>query len=301
MRELPPRYRTTQTAACPTAPDRKSPNYLANCVSVVVVPIASVVNLFPWGYYARTRQAALKWHLLLSLKGQIPAWGAITDPHVADLSLLDQVPVYPGAYYIMDRGYMDFVRLFRLHQAGAFFVVRCKEPVSFKVCHAAAVDKTRGLKCDQTVRLKSNWSAQSYPEPLRKIRVYDPEHKNMLVLLTNDFSLSSEIIAELYQRRWQVELFFKWIQQPLRIRSFFGRSEHAVRGQIWTAICAYLLVAILRKQNELSRSLNEILQIVSVSIFDQLPAAELFGVERRFGPLIQNERDTQKCFSFNVL
>jgi len=263
--------------------------------------ISLALNLFPWGFYARTRKAALKLHLLLSLKGQVPAWGAITDPHVADLRMLDQVPIYPGAYYIMDRGYMDFVRLLRFHKAGAFFVVRCKEPVSFKVCHRASVDKTKGLKCDQTVRLKSNWSAKSYPEPLRRIRVYDPEHKNMIVLLTNDFSLSAEIIAELYKRRWQVELFFKWIKQHLRIRSFFGRSENAVRGQIWTAICAYLLVAILRKQNELSKSLNEILQIVSVSIFDQLPVTELLGPERPVGQSIQNERDAQKCFSFNIL
>lgn len=238
--------------------------------------ISFALNLFPWGFYSRTGKAALKLHLLLSLKGNLPAWGAITEPYFSDMRMLQEVPFYPGAFYIMDRGYMDFVRLFGLHQKGVWFVVRCKEPVSFKVIQSRAVDKTTGLRCDQTVALKSNWSAKSYPEPLRKVRIYDERSKTKIVLLTNNFALSAGMIAQLYKQRWQVELFFKWLKQHLRIRTFYGRSENAVRCQIWTAICAYLLVAIFKKQNSIPKTLNEILQIASVSIFAQQQATELF-------------------------
>ena len=229
------------------------------------------LNLFPWGYYARTGRAALKLHLLLSLKGNLPAWGALTQPDLPDLKMLDQIPLEPGAFYIMDRGYLDFVRLYRLHQAGAFFVVRCKHHVKLAVRQSHKVDKSTGLRCDQIVRLKSSWSKKSFPKALRKVRVYDPENKITLVLLTNNFDLPAKVIAELYRRRWRVELFFKWIKQHLRIRSFFGRSENAVRSQIWSAISAYLLVAILKKELKVKKSLNEILQIISVNIFEQTP------------------------------
>ena len=239
--------------------------------------ITLALNLFPWGYYFRTKQAALKLHMLLSLKGNLPAWAVITGPKVVDLRLLDEVPLHPGAYYVIDRGYMDFVRLFRLHQGGVFFVVRCKEPVSFRVVACRPVDKTKGYQCDQTVRLKSNWSEKSYPEPLRKIRLYDAENQVRLVLLTNNFSVTAEVVGQLYQRRWQIELFFKWIKQHLRLRVFYGRSENAVRCQIWSAISAYLLVAIFKKQNGIEKTMNEILQISSVSIFEQHPAGELFA------------------------
>lgn len=263
--------------------------------------ISLALNLFPWGYFDLSRKAAVKLHVLLSLKGNVPAWGAITIPLFSDMKMLDQIPLHPGAFYIMDRGYMDFVRLFRLHQASIFFVVRCKEPVSFKICARRSVDKVSGLRSDHTVRLKSSWSAKSYTEPLRKIRIYDPEHKCRIVLLTNNFSLEAAIIAKLYQRRWQVELFFKWIKQHLRIRSFFGRSENAVRTQIWTAICAYLLVAILKKQNALPQSLNEILQVASVSIFEQMPVAELLSTGLSAKPSSRNESDSQNLLLFNYL
>jgi hypothetical protein len=216
--------------------------------------ISLALNLFPWGYYFRTGQAALKWHLLLSLQGNLPAWAVLTDPKVGDQRMLEHIPIHPGAHYVLDRGYMDFVRRYRLHQGGAYFVVRCKEPVSFKVLASRPVEKGNGFKCDQTVRLKSNWSKKSFPEPLRKIRLYDSENKVMLVLLTNNFSLTAEAIAHLYKQRWQVELFFKWIQQHLRLRTFYGRSENAVRCQIWSAICVYLLVAILKNKTELKRA-----------------------------------------------
>jgi len=261
--------------------------------------IKLALNLFPWGYYARTGQAAVKLHLMLSLRGNLPAWAVITDTRVGDMRMLDQIPLQPGAYYVIDRGYMDFVRLFRLHQAGAYFVVRCKEPVSFKVLERRPVKKDQGFKCDQTVSLKSNWSAKSFPQPLRKVRLYDGANKVMLVLLTNNFSLTAEAISHLYKQRWQVELFFKWIKQHLRLRAFYGRSENAVRCQVWSAICAYLLVAILKKRNRIEKSLNEILQITSVSIFEQAPAREVFATNSQQNTPVQNEDQNQKSFQFN--
>jgi hypothetical protein len=263
--------------------------------------ISLALNLFPWGYYARTKQAALKFHLLLSLQGNLPAWAVLTEAKVADLTLLDHIPIHPGAHYVMDRGYMDFVRLYRLHKNGAFFVVRCKEPVSFQVLARRGVHKSAGFKCDQTVHLKSNWSAKSFPEPMRKIRFYDPETKVMLVLLTNNFSLSAEVIALLYKNRWRVELFFKWIKQHLRLRAFYGRSENAVRCQIWGAICAYLLVAILKKQIGLDKTLNEILQICSVNIFEQAPAREILAANVDANPLFRDNALIQNSFTFNSL
>jgi IS4 transposase len=242
--------------------------------------ISLSLSLFPWGYYARSQQAAVKLHLLLSLQGNLPAWAAITEANVPDMKMLDHIPVARGAYYVMDRGYLDFIRLFRLHQAGGFFVVRNKHHVKFRVIVSRPVDKSTGLRCDQTIQLTSHWSAKSYPQPLRRIRVYDPENKLTLVLLTNQFALPARVIAELYRKRWQVELFFKWIKQHLRIRSFYGRSENAVRCQIWSAICAYLMVAIGKKQLQIRRTLNEILQIVSVNIFEQIPLEELLATKQ---------------------
>jgi hypothetical protein len=237
------------------------------------------LNLFPWGYYARSQQAAMKLHLMLSLQGNLPAWAAITEAGFPDMKMLDHLPVLPGAHYVMDRGYLDFIRLFRLHQAGGFFVVRNKHHVKFRVTAARPVDKSQGLRCDQTIRLTSNWSVRSYPQPLRRIRVYNPETRVTLVLLTNQFDLPAGVIAELYRKRWQVELFFKWIKQHLRIRGFYGRSENAVRCQIWSAIGAYLMVAIVKKRLKIQKSLNEILQIISVNIFEQIPLEELLATE----------------------
>ncbi len=263
--------------------------------------ISLALNLFPWGYYARTKQAALKLHLMLSLEGNLPAWAVVTGAHVADLTMIDHIPVYLGAYYVMDRGYMDFVRLYRLHKGGAFFVVRCKEPVSFQILDRRTVDQSAGFKCDQTVRLKSNWSATSFPEPMRKIRFFDAENKVMLVLLTNNFSLSAQMVAQLYKQRWRVELFFKWIKQHLRLRAFYGRSENAVRCQIWCAICAYLMVAIVKKQLGINRTLNEILQICSVNIFEQAAATEILATKTNENLLSGGQFAFQKSFEFNDL
>lgn len=261
--------------------------------------ISLALNLFPWGYYARSRQAALKLHLLLSLQGNLPAWAAVTEAHFPDQKALDQLPILAGAYYVMDRGYLDFVRLFRFQQAGAWFVVRNKHHVQYRVCDARPVDKRTGLRCDQTIQLTSRWSVHSYPERLRRIRVYDAENQVTLVLLTNQFDVPALVIAELYRQRWQVELFFKWIKQHLRIRNFYGRSENAVRCQIWSAICAYLLVAIAKKRLQLPQSLHEILQIVSVNIFEQLPLGELFATAPCDSGAKVDADPIQNMFCFN--
>ena len=263
--------------------------------------ISLSLNLFPWGYYARSKQAALKLHLMLSLQGNLPAWAAITEANFPDMKMLDNLPVARGAYYVMDRGYLDFIRLFRLHQAGGFFVVRNKHHVKFRVTVSRPVDKSTSLRCDQTILLTGRWSDKSYPQPLRRIRVYDPENKVTLVLLTNQFDLPAPVIAELYRKRWQVELFFKWIKQHLRIRSFYGRSENAVRCQIWSAICAYLMVAIAKKRLGVQKSLNEILQIVSVSIFEQMPLAELLVTEPRVCEQQIGDGHVQKLLIFQDL
>jgi DDE family transposase/uncharacterized protein DUF4372 len=263
--------------------------------------ISLSLALFPWGYYARSRQAAVKLHVLLSLRGNLPAWAVVTQPQVGDLRLLEEIPLYPGAHYVMDRGYMDFVRLRRLHDNGVFFVVRCKEPVRFEVLERRPVDGGSGFKCDQTVRLSGSWSKKSFTEPLRKIRIFDKENGVMLVLLTNNFLAAPEVIAQLYRRRWQVELFFKWMKQHLRVRAFYGRSQNAVRCQIWCAICAYLLVAIFKKQTGIEQSLNEILQICSVNIFEQVPAMEIFANKTEALTSSQNENDFQNLLPLNEI
>jgi hypothetical protein len=256
------------------------------------------LRLFPWGYYARTRQAALKLHLMLSLRGNLPAWAAITEANFPDMKMLDQIPVAPGAYYVMDRGYLDFTRLFGLHRGRAFFVVRNKCHVRFRVLASRPVDRSSGLRCDQTIQLTSPWSRRSYPVPLRRVRVYDAEQSLSLDLLTNQFELPALVIGELYRKRWQVELFFKWLKQHLRVRSFYGRSENAVRCQLWSAICAYLMVAIVKKTLQIQKSLNEILQIVSVRMFEQLPLAELLAREAKTLPPENGRCYLQKFLSF---
>jgi len=235
--------------------------------------------LFPWGVWQHTA-AAVKLHTLLSLRGPVPAWAAVTEAGVPDLKMLDHVPLQSGAFYVMDRGYLDFARLARLHAGGVFFVVRSKCSVSFNVIAAREVDKASGLRCDQTVRLVSKSARRSFPNPLRRVRFRDVEQGRSFVLLSNNFTLPAIIIAELYRRRWQVELFFKWIKQHLRLRVFLGRTENAVRLQVWSAICAYLLVAIAKKELGLTPTLHQILQVISVSVFEPVPLRELFTESR---------------------
>lgn len=232
--------------------------------------------LFPWSAWQRTA-AAVKLHTLLSLRGPLPAWAAVTEAGVPDLKMLDQIPLHSGAFYVLDRGYLDFARLGRLHDGGVFFVVRSKCHVRFRVLASRTVDKTTGLRCDQTVQLTGAWSRRSFPGPLRRVRVRDVASGRSLVLLSNHFALPAGTMAELYRRRWQVELFFKWIKQHLRLRAFLGRSENAVRLQVWSAICAYLLVAIAKKELGLPQTLHQILQVISVSVFEPVPLPDLFN------------------------
>lgn len=235
------------------------------------------VKLFPWAYWGRSRAGALKLHTLLSLSGGIPAWALITEASFQEMQALDDIPLHPGAFYVMDRGYLDFTRLIRLENEGSWFVVRNKRHVRFRVAESRPVDKNTGLRCDQTIYLKTKWSRRSYAKPLRRIRFRDTEYDRSFVFLTNNFDVEPDVICDLYKRRWQVELFFKWVKQHLRIRSFFGRSRNAIHCQIWTAICAYLLVAIAKKEHRIDKSLHEMLQIVSVSAFEEIPLKELFS------------------------
>ena len=220
--------------------------------------------------------AAVKLHTLLSLRGPVPTWVAVTEAGIPDLKMLDQIPLQSGAFYVMDRGYLDFTRLARPHAGGVFFVVRSKCHVRFRVLASRAVDKPTGLRCDQTVRLTSSWSRRSFPGPLRRVRVRDATTGRSLVLLSNHCALAAATVAEPYRRRWQVELFFKWIKQHLRLRAFLGRSENAVRLQVWSAICADRMVAIAKKELGLPQTLHQILQVISLSVFEPVPLSDLF-------------------------
>ena len=234
------------------------------------------LKLFPWAYFARTYRSAVKLHTLLSLRGSFPAWAAVTEANFPDSKMLDKLPLSPGAFYVLDRAYLDFTRLIRLEDSGAFFVVRNKRHVRFRVIESRPCPKGSGVRCDQTIRLTSQWSRSVYRKSLRRVSFHDQGRNRFFVFLTNNFTLGPELICDLYKRRWQVELFFKWIKQHLRIRNFYGRSENAIYCQVWTAICSYLLVAIVRKELKLEQSLYQALQIVSVSAFEQVTLDELF-------------------------
>ena len=234
------------------------------------------LSLFPWAHF-RSTKAAIKLHTLLDLRGSIPTFLALTEGAVHEVNLLDDIPIEPGSIYVMDRGYLDFSRLARFTQAGAFFVIRAKSNLHSYVSASRPVDRTTGLRCDQSIRLRGFYSRQGYPGVLRRIRYLEPEHERSLVFLTNHFALPAFKITEIYKARWQIELFFRWIKQHLRIRSFMGTSDNAVRIQIWSAISTYLLVAILKKTHRLAPSLHEILQVLSVTPFEKVPVAELFA------------------------
>lgn len=236
------------------------------------------LKLFPWAFYPRSKASALKLHMLLALQGALPAWAAITEATFPEQKMMDQVPIQAGAFYIMDRGYLDFTRLIHWHRAGAFFILRNKRQVRLRVLGSRPVDKATGLRCDQTVRLCSDWSREVYPEPLRRVGYRDTVEQRSFSFLTNSFTLAAETIPQLYRRRWQIELFFKWMKQHLRIRQFYGRSENAIRCQIWAAICSYLWVALAKKRLGIERSLYEMLQIISVSAFEETPLNSLFAV-----------------------
>ena len=232
------------------------------------------LSLFPWARF-RKHKGAVKMHTLLDLRGSIPSMIWITDGKVHDVNILDELIPEPGSFYIMDRAYIDFLRLYSIHQCSAFFVTTAKSNFQFKRIYSHKVDKSTGLRCDQTIRLTGSKSSQYYPEKLRRISYVDKETLNRYVFLTNNFVLSALVIAILYKCRWQIELFFKWIKQHLRIKKFYGNSSNAVKTQIWIAISTYVMVAILKKQLKSELSLYTILQILSVNLFHKEPLAQV--------------------------
>ncbi len=234
------------------------------------------LSVFSWAPF-RSTKAAIKLHTLLDLRGNIPLFLHISDGKLHDVNVLDLLLPESGAFYIMDRGYIDFERLHHLHEAGSFFVTRAKSNLKAQRRYSHPVDRSTGLICDQTIVLSGFYSRQDFDTPLRRIRFKDPETGKRLVFLTNNFALSAITITELYRCRWQVELFFKWIKQHLRIKVFFGTSENAVKTQLWIAVSVYLLVAIIKKRLNLSASLYEMLQILSLTMFEKIPLDQLLN------------------------
>jgi IS4 transposase len=226
------------------------------------------LSLFDWAPF-RTTKAAVKMHTLLDLRGSIPAFIHISDGKMHEVNVLDFLHVEAGAFYVMDRGYLDFARLYKMHQAGAFFVTRAKRGMDARRVYSAATNRATGVVCDQSIALNGFYISKDYPEQLRRIRFKDPESGKTLVFLTNNTSLPPLTIAVLYKNRWQVELFFKWIKQHLRIKRFLGTSENAVKTQIWCAVSTYVLIAIVKKELHLDASLYTLLQILSVSVFEK--------------------------------
>jgi hypothetical protein len=226
------------------------------------------LSLFAWAPF-RSTKAAIKLHTLLDLRGAIPAFIHVSDGKLHDVNVLDMLAFEAGAFYVMDRGYVDFARLHALHQAGAFFVTRAKSPMDARRVYSSATDRSAGVISDQQVMLNGHYSAKKYPEHLRRIRFKDPESGRTLIFLTNNSALPALTICALYKSRWQVELFFKWIKQHLRIKHFMGNSENAVKTQVWCAVATYVLIAIVRKELQLDASLYTCLQILSVSVFEK--------------------------------
>jgi hypothetical protein len=234
------------------------------------------LSLFPWAHF-RKRKAAIKIHTLIDLRGSIPCFIRITPGKVHDVNMLDQLILEPGSFYIMDRGYIDFRRVYTFTQKFSFFITRAKNNLDFSRQASRAIDKATGLRSDQTIQLRGLKTAQDYPEPLRRISHFDSETRQRLVFISNNFTLPAITIAQLYKCRWQVELFFKWIKQHLRIKTFFGTSPNAVKTQVWIAISIYVLVAIVKKELDLGQSLSEILQIFSITLFEKSPILQAFS------------------------
>jgi hypothetical protein len=232
------------------------------------------LSLFPWAQFRR-RKSAVKLHTLIDLRGNIPCFIRITSGRVTDVTTLDDLPIEPGAFYIMDRGYIDFGRMYTFTQAAAFFILRAKRGLDYSWRESTPVDKTSGLRSDQRIILCGPKTSRLYPDQLRRISYYAEDIDTHFVFLTNNFLLPALTIAQLYKCRWQVELFFKWIKQYLRIKAFYGNSPNAVKTQIWTAISIYLLVAIAKKELKIDRSLGEILQILSITLFEKVPLSQV--------------------------
>ena len=232
------------------------------------------LSLFPWAKFRKTK-GAIKLHTLLDLRGNIPVFIEITHGRFHDVNILDELIPEPGSFYLMNRGYLDFARLYTFHSSRAFFITRAKSNFKFRRLYSHPVDKSKGLKCDQTIVLTGFYSAKDYPEKLRRVRYFDQETENDFVFLTNNFTIKALTVAELYKCRWKVELFFKWIKQHLRIKAFYGTTENAVKTQIWIAISVYVLIAIVRKQLNLAISLYTFLQILSIAAFEKVDISQL--------------------------
>jgi hypothetical protein len=232
------------------------------------------LSVFPWASY-RSNDSAVKLHSLLDLRGNIPSFLYVSDGKFSDFAILDQLIPEPGAFYIMDRGFLDYERLHRFHEVGAFFVIRAKSNLNARRRYSHPVDRSSGLRSDQTIILNNFYAHKGFPEPLRRVRIKDLETGKSLAVLTNNFALPALTITSLYRCRWQIELFFKWIKQHLRIKAFFGTSQNAVKTQIWIAVAVYVLVAIVKKRFQLNASLYELLQILSLTLFEQEPIDQI--------------------------
>lgn len=232
--------------------------------------------LCPWANWTGT-DAAIKMHTMLDLRGPLPSFVTLTRGEENEMAWLDEIPIEAGSYYVMDRGYLDLRRLQRFTREGAFFVIRERPDLKFYVAESRPVDRTTTLRCDQTIRFNGYDSRRSWPERMRRVGIFDAEHSRRMAFWTNQWTLPAATISELYRQRWQIEIFFRWVKQNLRIRSFYGTTSNAVRVQLWTAICTYLAVAITRKQLGLTPSLTAVLQILSVNAFQKVPIIELFA------------------------
>jgi len=232
------------------------------------------LSLFPWARF-RKHKAAVKIHTLMDLRGSIPCFIRITDGKVHDVNILDELVLEAGSFYVMDRGYIDFARLYTFTQNLSFFITRAKDNLDYRRLYYRKVDKTTGLRCDQSITLKGYYASKDYPAVLRRISYLDAKTGNRLVFLTNNFMLPALTIVQLYKRRWEIEIFFKWIKEYLRIKTFFGTTENAVKTQIWIAISVYVLVAIIKKELNLELSLGEILQILSIVLFEKVPISQV--------------------------
>jgi hypothetical protein len=251
------------------------------------------LSLFPWAKF-RNRKGAVKLHTLMDLRGSIPAFILITHGKIHEVTVLDDLIIEAGAIYIMDRGYLDFRRLHGIQQTSAFFVTRAKSNFKFKRLYSNKVDKSTGVQCDQIIVLTGFYAKKDYPDKLRRIRYHDAEHNNTLVFLTNNFTLPALTIAKLYRCRWQVELFFKWIKQHLRIKAFYGTTENAVKTQIWVAISVYVLVAIVKKRLNLEHSLYTILQILSVTLLEKIQLLQAFS------SMEDDDKNGESCNQLNL-
>jgi hypothetical protein len=249
----------------PIAVELKQPLYAFDSTVVDLC-----LSLFPWAEFRKTK-AAVKLHTLIDLRGSIPTFVAVTPGNVSDVTMLDDLPVSEDAIYAMDRGYIDFTRLYAIHKKGAFFVVRAKDNLKFKRLYSAPKSGEPGIRADQVIALVTHKSKKGYPERLRRVSYFDKERKKRLVFLSNNFDVTAKTVADIYKQRWQVELFFKWVKQHLRIKSFYGTSQNAVKSQIWVGLCIYLLVAITKKRLGIECSLYTLLQIIEVNIFEKKP------------------------------